>query len=439
MTHTLRMDFSARRERFLKEMGPGVAVFPAAEVVIRNGDVEHDFRQDSDMHYLCGFDEPHSVLLLSNQHPEHRSVLFVQARDPAREIWDGPRAGVDGAVKDFGVDAAYTIEELDEKLPEYLKNVDRLYYRWGCGAEFDADIQQAIETLRPLRRKGIEGPNSLHDPTKILHEHRLFKDADEVEAMRKAASISAEAHKAAMRTAQPGAFEYEVEATLLSHFRRGGSPRAAYGSIVGSGAHATILHYVKNDGAIADGDLLLIDAGCELQHYASDITRTFPANGKFSAEQRAIYEIVLRSERAGIQATTPGATLDGIHDVCVRELISGLLEIGLLEGTVESQIESADYKKFYMHRTSHWLGMDVHDVGSYFSEGKARPLEPGMVFTIEPGIYIGETSDVEDRWKGIGIRIEDDVLVTSDGHDVLTDGVPTDPDAIEAWIAGANA
>jgi Xaa-Pro aminopeptidase len=196
---------------------------------------------------------------------------------------------------------------------------------------------------------------------------------------------------------------------------------------------------VKNDGAIADGDLLLIDAGCELQHYASDITRTFPANGKFSAEQRAIYEIVLRSERAGIQATTPGATLDGIHDVCVRELISGLLEIGLLEGTVESQIESADYKKFYMHRTSHWLGMDVHDVGSYFSEGKARPLEPGMVFTIEPGIYIGETSDVEDRWKGIGIRIEDDVLVTSDGHDVLTDGVPTDPDAIEAWIAGANA
>ena len=245
--------------------------------------------------------------------------------------------------------------------------------------------------------------------------------------MKKSAEIAAEAHKAAMRAATPGGYEYEVEATLLSHFRKGGCPRAAYGSIVGAGAHATILHYVKNDSQIADGDLLLIDAGCEYQHYASDITRTFPANGKFSPEQRVIYDIVLRSERAGIDAAKPGSTLDAIHDTCVRELVKGLLEIGLLDGTLESQLESAEYKKFYMHRTSHWLGMDVHDVGSYFQDGKARPLEAGMVFTIEPGIYIAADADVDERWRGIGVRIDDDVLITPTGNEVLTSVYPPMP------------
>lgn len=428
--------FAARRARFLETVGAGVAVIPAAPVFLRNGDVEHDYRPDSDLYYLTGFEEPHAVLVMTNQHPEHRSVLFVQRRDPEREIWDGPRAGVEGAVRDFGVDAAFNIEELAEKLPEYLCDVQRVHYRVGRGHPFDKQFFAAMNAVRRKARQGIAAPSEIIDPDRTVHGMRLRKGPEEIELMRRALDITGEAHYRAMQIAAPGRFEYEIEAEMRRIFRERGSERPAYGFIVGSGPNATILHYRTSRRQMLDGELLLIDAGCEFDGYASDITRTFPVNGKFTGPQKALYSICLEAEEKAIEATVVGANLDSIHEVAAKIIAQGLIDEGLIKGSLEQAMEEELYKPFYMHRTSHWLGMDVHDVGGYHADGKVRPLEAGMVLTVEPGIYVATDADVDERWRGIGIRIEDDILVTEDGNDNLSAAIPKSIEAVEAACAG---
>ncbi len=429
-------EFAARRKQLLEAMGDGVALFPSAPVALRNQGVGHPYRQDSDLYYLTGLDEPETLLLLTNQHEEHQVVLFVRPKKREREIWDGPRAGVEGAVADFGADVAYPIDELAEKLPDYLGNVDRLHYRIAQNREADAIVFDCLNHLRRGGRRGVTAPETIIDSAVHLHEMRLRKSGDEVATMREAAAITQEAHLRAMQLARPGMHEYEIDAELLHVFRKHGSERPAYESIVGSGPNATILHYRAGNRVFNDGELLLIDAGCEYGYYASDVTRTFPVNGSFSPEQRAIYEIVLRAQKASIDAVKPGATLDEIHQRAVRSITEGLVDIGLLDGEPDALIEEKKYEPFYMHRTSHWLGMDVHDVGHYFLAGEHRPLEPGFVLTVEPGIYIAtDAESVDERWRGIGVRIEDDVVVTKTGSDVLTYGIPKELDEVEAACA----
>lgn len=417
--------YAKRRGRLLEAMGRGVAVLPSAPLAIRNNDVEHAYRQDSDVHYLTGFDEPECVVVLSTEHPKHRFVMFVRPRDPDREIWDGARAGVDGAVQQYGADAAYPMAELAQKLPEYLENHERLYYRAGRDRAFDDRIFAALDATRARGRTGNSWPTEIIDPATIVHEMRLVKGPDEIETMRKAAAITAEAHLGAMRLAKPGRYEYEVEALLLEVFRKHGSERVAYEPIVGSGPNATVLHYRSNDRKMQDGELLLVDAGCEYGYYASDVTRTWPVSGRFSEPQRAIYEIVLAAQQASMEAVKPGATIDEVHRASVEVIVDGLLKLGLLSGERRKIIDEQLYKPFYMHRTSHWLGMDVHDVGFYHRARKPRPLEPGMVLTVEPGIYIGAgNTSVPAEYRGIGVRIEDDILVTPDGWANLTADIP---------------
>ncbi|MGB7478202.1 MAG: Xaa-Pro aminopeptidase [Polyangiales bacterium] len=429
-------EFAARRKQLLEATGDGVALFPSAPVALRNHDVGHPYRQDSDLYYLTGLDEPESLLLLTNQHEEHEVVLFVRPKKREREIWDGPRAGVEGAVVDFGADVAYPIDELAEKLPDYLGNVERLHYRIAQNREADAIVFDCLNHLRRGGRRGVRAPETIVDSAVHLHEMRLRKSDDEIATMRQAAAITKEAHLRAMQLAGPGMHEYEIDAELLHVFRKHGSERPAYESIVGSGPNATILHYRAGNRVFNDGELLLIDAGCEYGYYASDVTRTFPINGIFSPEQRAIYEIVLRAQKACIDAVKPGATLDEIHQRAIRSITEGLVDIGLLEGELDELIEEKRYEPFYMHRTSHWLGMDVHDVGHYFVAGAERPLDPGFVLTVEPGIYVAtDAESVDARWRGIGVRIEDDVRVTEGGSDVLTDGIPKEIAEVEAACA----
>jgi len=427
--------YAERRARLLSEMGPGVLVIPSAPVAIRNNDVEHAYRQDSDFFYLTGFDEPQSVLVLTNQHAAHRCVLFVRKRNPERETWDGPRAGVDGAVKRFGADAAFTIEELAEKLPDYLEDVKRLHYRVGRDHEFDAEMFTALDVVRRRARMKKTVPSEIVDPATSLHELRLVKSDDEVAGMKRAAAITRDAHLAAMNVARPGRHEFEVEAEMVRIFRKAGCERPAYEPIVGSGRNATILHYRKNDRLMEEGDLLLIDAGCELDYYASDVTRTFPISGKYSAEQRALYDVVLASQHAAIDACVVGATMDGVHDVATGVLVDGLIELGLVEGTREKVIAESLHKAYYMHRTSHWLGMDVHDVGAYYIDGEARPMAAGYVLTVEPGLYVADDAECDPKWRGIGIRIEDDILVTDVGPVNLTAEIPKEPDEVERILA----
>jgi Xaa-Pro aminopeptidase len=427
--------FAERRASLLEAIGPGVMVLPAPPSALRNNDVEHEYRQGSDFYYLSGFDEPDSVLILSSAHPTHRAVLFLRERDPERETWDGPRLGVERAPDALGIDAAFPIRELEARLPDYLENTRRVHYRLGLDRAFDERFLRALDSVRVRARRGIECPSEIVDPAASLHEMRLHKRPEEVATMRKAAAITRDAHLAAMLAATPGRFEFEVEAELLRVFRAHGSERAAYGSIVGSGPNATILHYRKNDRRLADGDLLLIDAGAEYGYYASDVTRTFPVSGTFSPEQRAIYELVLAAQLATIEAVKPGVTLEALHEVAVSVLIDGLLELDLVSGSKEEVLEKGDYKRFYMHRTSHWLGMDVHDVGRYYQGGAPRPLEPGFALTVEPGLYIAENAEVDPRFRGIGVRIEDDILVTASGHDNLTHDIPKRVEELEAFLA----
>ncbi len=429
-------EFAARRKELLASMGPGVAVFPSAPLALRNHDVEHPYRQESDLYYLTGFAEPESVLVLTNQHESQETVLFVRPRKREREIWDGPRAGVDGAVESFGADAAFPIDELAKRLPDYLGNVERLHYRLASNDEADAKVFDCLNHLRRGGRRGVSPPDSVVDPSVHLHEMRLRKSSDELRTMREAAEITKEAHLRVMELARPGMREYEIDAELLHVFRKHGSERPAYESIVGSGPNATILHYRAGNRVMNEGELVLVDAGCEHDYYASDVTRTFPVSGRFTTEQRTLYDLVLRAQEAAIGMVRPGATLGQIHDEAVRVITEGLVEVGLLSGDVDRLIEEKKHEAFYMHRTSHWLGMDVHDVGRYFVGGKHRPLESGFVLTIEPGIYVAaDAEDVEERWRGIGIRIEDDVAVTDGGSDVLTEGVPKQASDVEAACA----
>jgi Xaa-Pro aminopeptidase len=424
-----------RRERMIEAMGAAVLVVFSAPELLRNNDVEHEWRQDSDFHYLSGFDEPGSVLVLRGG-AEPRFVLFVRPRDPERETWDGPRAGVDGAVADFGADAAYPLSELGDRLPELLGNLDSVFYRLGRERANDDIVLRALDGVRRLARKGIGCPRAIVDPGSVLHEARLLKSAEELERMQRAAAITEIGHLEVMARSKPGMFEYEAEALLRGAFRRGGAERHAYAPIVGSGPNATILHYHKNDRRMLDGDLLLVDAGSEYEYYASDVTRTFPVSGRFTPPQRAIYELVLRSELLAIDATRAGATLDDVHGVAVRVLVEGLIELGIISGPLEQALAEERHKPWYMHRTSHWLGMDVHDVGTYYVGGKPRPLAPGMVLTVEPGLYFSQNDTrVPEQYRGIGVRIEDDVLVTDGEPKVLTAGIPKQVDAVERACA----
>lgn len=471
--------FSEHRSALAASIGEGsLAVVPAAAETVRNDDVTHPFRQDSDFHYLTGFHEPDAVCVLVPGHPDGPFHLFVRPRDPEMEIWTGYRVGVDGARERFSADAAYELSELDEVLPRLMQGRDTLFYRLG-NEPHDSGMGRLLDKARSHHaRFGSPVPLAIHDVSVVLAELRLRKSVSEIESLRAACELSTDGHREAMRFARPDLYEYQVQAAMEFVWREGGSPRNGYPSIVASGPNAIVLHYTENDRQIEDGDLILVDAAAEVDMYSSDITRTFPANGTFTPAQRALYDVVLAAERAGIAATRPGATLRDVHDASTRVLADGLCDLGIIPRSADDILTMHLYRQFFMHGTSHWLGLDVHDAGTYRVTGAHRSLEAGMSFTVEPGIYIAfERPEVEftllphdlDAWTerrilqgataareaenaereaaetvkhrlpeeflGIGIRIEDDILVTSDGHENLTASVPTDPDRIEALCA----
>ena len=430
--------FAERRRRLLATLGSdAVAVFPAAPERTRSNDVEYRYRQQSDFYYLTGFAEPGALCVLQPGHPDHEFVLFVRPRDRERETWTGRRAGVEGAMIDYGADKAYAIEEVDQHLPKWVGERGRLYCALNGDEAFSQRALGWFAHGRAGRQRSGTGPGGLLDASEPVHEMRLFKGAEELAAMRRAAAISAEAHVAAMRAAQPGGWEYEIEALIEYTFRRHGAAGPAYPSIIATGANATILHYTTNDRQLGADELLLIDAGAEYDFYCADITRTFPTAPRFGGRQRDAYALVLAAQEAAIAAVRPGARFDEPHQRAVRVLVEGMIDLGILSGSADEVIEKEQYRPLYMHRTSHWLGMDVHDVGLYKQPDGARVLEPGMVLTIEPGLYVADfLEDVASEWHGIGVRIEDDVLVTADGHEVLTAAVPKAMGEIEAIRAG---
>ncbi len=427
-------EFEKRRKQLMKMVGPGgIAILPSAPVRTRSRDVEYRFRQDSDFYYLTGFPEPEAVAVLVPGRDNGEYLLFCREKDPARELWDGQRTGQDGAIEAFGADDAFPIEDLDDILPGIMESCERVYYTMGMYAEFDARMADWVNTLRAKLSRGVQSPHEFVALDHLLHDMRLFKSKGEISAMRKSARVAVEAHKRAMRMVRPGLYEYEVEAELRYEFRRNGGG-VSYNPIVGGGANACILHYVENNQPLNDGDLLLIDAGCEIDYYASDITRTFPVNGRFSPEQRALYQVVLDAQQAAIAKTVVGNHWNEPHDAAVKAITKGLKKLGLLEGSVARLLKDEAYQQFYMHRTGHWIGMDVHDVGDYKVGDEWRMLEPGMVTTVEPGIYTGHSRKVPKRFRNIGIRIEDDVAVTRKGPDVLSKGLVSDPEGIEALM-----
>lgn len=438
--HISKQEYARRRKALMEQMEPNsIAVLPAAPVRIRNRDAEYQYRQDSDFQYLTGFPEPEAVIALipGREHGEY--VLFCRERDPERELWDGYRAGQEGAVVSYGADDAFPIADIDDILPGLIEGRERVYYAMGENQEFDMRLTGWIQAIRSKARMGATPPKEFVALDHLLHDMRLYKSAAEVRVMQAAADISAEAHVRAMQSCRPGLYEYQLEAELQHTFVRHGSRYPAYASIVAAGPNACILHYTENNSQIRDGDLILIDAGCELDCYASDITRTFPANGKFSPEQRAIYDIVLAAQAAAFDVIGPERAWNESHDATVRVITAGLLKLGLLDGGLDELIANEAYRPFYMHRAGHWLGMDVHDVGEYRVGGAWRVLEPGMVMTVEPGIYIApDNTAVPAKWRGIGIRIEDDVLVTKDGYRILTNKVPREADEIEALMVEAS-
>ncbi|HEX8088187.1 MAG TPA: aminopeptidase P N-terminal domain-containing protein [Blastocatellia bacterium] len=427
-----------RREEFMGRISGGVAIFPSAPTATRNNDVEHEYRQDTDFYYLTGFEEPHAVAVLAPDNSGHRFVLFVQPKDREREVWTGRRAGEEGAKRDYGADAAFTIDKLDEELPKLVGKAERIYYRFA-DPTFDERVAAFMRKAQRERQRNGVGPTSIIDPAEMLHEMRLIKTGADLDLLRQAVDISCEGHMAALRALRPAVYEYEIEAVLRYVFRKNGSPRMGYPPIVASGANATVLHYTANNRRIEDGDLLLIDAGTEFGYYTGDITRTYPAGGSFTQDQAAVYQIVLDAHLAAIEAVRPGATFIEPHDRAVRVLTEGMRRLGLLKGEADKLIEDGGYKKFYMHRTSHWLGMDVHDAGPYKVADEWRKLEPGMVLTVEPGLYIAEDAEgVDPRYLGIGVRIEDDVLVTESGNEVLSARVPKTIEEIEGLMIGAH-
>jgi Xaa-Pro aminopeptidase len=412
--------YAARRARLLQQIGHAVAIVPTAPEQARNRDSHYPYRFDSYFWHLTGFGEPEAVLvLIGGEAP--KSVLFCREKNEEREIWDGLRLGPTAAPAKLGVDEAWPIEELEQRLPQLLANQPTLYHTLGLDAAWDQRITAALNAVRGQARSGVKAPNAVCDLRAVLDPMRLLKDEHEIATMRRAAAISSAAHRRAMQVTRPGMFEYQLEAEFLYDFRRSGAQSPAYGSIVAGGAGACILHYVENDQPLKDGELVLIDAGCEVDGYASDITRTFPVNGRFSPAQRNVYEITLAAQLAAIAAIRPGATFDEPHQAALRVLVQGMLDLKLLSGSVDGSIESESYKRFYMHRTSHWLGLDVHDAGDYKDEaGNWLKLQPGMVLTVEPGFYIRAATDIPETLHNIGIRIEDDALVTADGCDIYT-------------------
>lgn len=430
-------EYARRRAALLQQLPQNsVALVSASHLKTRNRDAEYAFRQDSDFYYLTGFNEPDALLLLIPGRAEGEFVLFCPPRDPQMEIWTGYRAGPEGCVRDFGADQAFALEELEQQMPRLLDGVHRLYYALGSDEALDTRVRGWLNQVRAQSRQGAQAPEELVLLDNLLHEQRLFKSAAELDVMRRAADISAEAHCRAMRLSRPGLYEYQLEAEITGYCMQQGARFQAYSPIVGGGANGCILHYIDNSAELKDGDLVLIDAGCELDNYASDITRTFPVNGRFSPQQRALYQLVLDTQLACIEAMQPGVLWNRIHDLSVELLTEGLIELGLLQGERDALIEAGAYRRFYMHRIGHWLGMDVHDVGQYKLDGEWRPLQPGMVMTIEPGLYVAPDDDsVAPEWRGIGIRIEDDVLVTEQGPDVLTAAVPKTIADIEALMA----
>jgi Xaa-Pro aminopeptidase len=433
---TPRTEFERRRRTLMRMMGRGgIAIVPAGPVRLRNNDVEYPYRQDSDFHYLTGFPEPESVAVLVPGREAAEYVLFVRDRDPLRETWDGRRAGPAGAVAQYGADDAFPIADIDEILPGLLENRERVYYAMGTHPEFDQRVLGWLSGLRNQARNGRHPPQEMIALDHVLHDMRLYKSREELSLMRESGRIAAQAHLRAMRFCRPGRNEHEIAAELLHEFRMHDA-EASYQPICGSGANSCILHYRENNAVLREGDLLLVDAGCEYRMYASDITRTWPVNGEFTPAQRAVYDVVLEAQRAAIAKVQPGNHWNEPHDAAVHAITQGLVRLGLLKGRVPALVRGEAYRKFFMHRTGHWLGMDVHDVGDYKVGDQWRVLEPGMVMTVEPGIYIpAGTRGVPKRFWNCGIRIEDDVAVVAGGHEILTDGVPRTAEQIEAVMA----
>ncbi len=434
-----RKEFARRRQQLMRIIGDdAICIVPAAPERMRNNDSHYPYRQDSDFHYLTGFPEPDAVLALIPGRVHGETILFCRERDPEREAWDGPRAGPEGAVSEYRVDDAFPIGDIDDILPGMIEGRSRVYYHFGRDTEFDIKLMAWVNSVRAQVRRGAVAPHEFVALGHILHDLRLYKTRNELRLMRKAAKIAAGAHVRAMQLVRPGMNEHEIEAELLHEFRRNGAV-PSYEPIVGGGKNGCVLHYRANNSVLNDGDLLLIDAGAEYDCYASDITRTFPINGKFSAEQRALYDVVLKAQNASIKEVRAGKPFGAYHDAAVKAIVAGLIKLGLLKDSVEKNIREHTYRPFYMHKTGHWLGLDVHDVGDYRVDGEFRELEPGMVVTVEPGIYIApDAKRVPAKWRGIGIRIEDDVVVTRGDPEVITAAVPRDADEIEALMAKAR-
>ncbi|MEG4231847.1 aminopeptidase P N-terminal domain-containing protein [Microcoleus sp. Pol11C3] len=423
-------EYRQRREQLMAKIGSGTAIFRSAPAAVMHNDVEYAYRQDSDFFYLTGFNEAAAVAVLAPHHEEHKFVLFVQPKDLEKETWHGYRAGVEGAKELYGADEAFPIAELAEKLPKYLEKADRIYYHFGRDRTFNQTVLNHWQRLMATYPKRGTGPTAIEDSNIILHPMRLVKSETELALMRKAANISVAAHNRAQEFAKPGRYEYEIQAEIEHTFGLNGCT-PAYPSIVASGYNSCVLHYIENNRQMQENDLLLIDAGCACDYYNADITRTFPVSGKFTAEQQIIYDLVLQAQLQAISQVFPGNPYSKIHETAVRVLVEGLMDLKLLVGDIEEIIKEEKYKPFYMHRTGHWLGLDVHDVGVYQYGENPQLLQPGQVLTVEPGIYISPyikpvegQPEVPEKWRGIGVRIEDDVLVTVESHEVLTAGVP---------------
>lgn len=433
-------EYAKRRRELMRQLAPNsIAVVAAAHETLRNRDTHYIFRQDSDFYYLSGFSEPDAVLVMMPGRDQGEVIYFCRDRDPTKETWDGRRLGPEGLTRHFGADDAFPIDDIDDILPGLMEGRDRVYYSLGRNPAFDNRLMNWLNSIRNNSRAGAQPPEEFVDLDHLLHDMRLYKSEAELAIMRRAGQISAAAHVRAMQVCRPGMMEYQLDAEIQYCATLSGARHLAYPSIVGGGDNGCILHYIENNDVLNDGDLVLIDAGCELANYASDITRTFPVNGEFSKEQAALYDVVLEAQKAAFNEIAPGKDWNAFHLAAVRVLTEGLLAHGLLRGELEPLINSGAYQEFYMHRTGHWLGLDVHDVGDYRVGGEWRVLEPGMVLTVEPGLYVApDNLNVEAKWRGIGIRIEDDVLVTENGYQVLTDGVPKERAEIEALMAEAR-
>jgi len=434
----MKNNFSERRLQLSnKVLDDSAIIVSSALVKSRISDTDYAYRQDSNFYYLSGYEEPDSLILIRPNHDKEKFIIFCRDRDPLREQWDGFRTGQDGAIQEYQADNAYSINSIDQMMPELLAGVKNIYFSMSAPCGVDLKISQWVEDIRKNTRAGAEPPHNLLSLDSILHEMRLIKEDHEMDLMKQAADITTEAHIRAMQAVTPGMYEYQLEAEYLYAFNKNGARSPAYNSIVGGGNNSCILHYVENNAELKDGDLVLVDAGCEYKYYASDVTRTFPVNGKFSPEQKEIYSIVLEAHKQSMEQAKPGNKWNLMHEKSVEVIVEGLLDLGLLKGTKDQVIENGDYSKFYMHRIGHWLGMDVHDVGGYKQDGDWRDLEKGMVMTIEPGIYILDSlEDVDDKWKGIGVRIEDDIVVTESGFEVLTPNVPRTIEEVEHTVQG---